>query len=261
VSPKDSKTPIPDTLADDLLPSGRSVTEVSSGEIGNSASHWDNASPGKTLPNRVVPCHCGAAAKFGYKNSNDEPPWSWYCATHRRAQFYADACLETSEQITHPEHEPPNDSRTAAPPLALSFDTPFVHQCHCGKWGSFGYGVSLRHGKPGTWYCAEHRPAQAESTAASGSDHPPSNLLAKVGRPDKTTPGAQAPGGLAACKADRRTGQTKIERGPTQPEMAEPFQGACPCGAPGLYVILIEGRWRWSCERHRVTHRPPGDAR
>lgn len=29
----------------------------------------------------------------------------------------------------------------------------------CGKrWAEFGYGVNLRDGKPGHWYCAEHRP-------------------------------------------------------------------------------------------------------
>jgi hypothetical protein len=37
-------------------------------------------------------------------------------------------------------------------------DGRFVHYCHCGKWGSFGYGVSLRNGKLGRWYCSEHRP-------------------------------------------------------------------------------------------------------
>jgi hypothetical protein len=34
---------------------------------------------------------------------------------------------------------------------------PFEHYCHCGKWGSFGYGVRLLKGQPGTWYCFEHR--------------------------------------------------------------------------------------------------------
>jgi len=36
---------------------------------------------------------------------------------------------------------------------------PFEHQCEvCGKWGAFGYGVGLPRGKPGIWYCREHRP-------------------------------------------------------------------------------------------------------
>jgi hypothetical protein len=34
-----------------------------------------------------------------------------------------------------------------------------LHFCaECGAWGAFGYGVSLRVGKPGRWYCAKHRP-------------------------------------------------------------------------------------------------------
>jgi hypothetical protein len=36
-------------------------------------------------------------------------------------------------------------------------DGHFVHNCHCGKWGAFGRGVSLREGKLGTWTCAEHK--------------------------------------------------------------------------------------------------------
>lgn len=31
------------------------------------------------------------------------------------------------------------------------------HYCWCGEWGSFGHGVSLRHGKPGAWFCREHK--------------------------------------------------------------------------------------------------------
>jgi hypothetical protein len=27
---------------------------------------------------------------------------------------------------------------------------PFLHNCHCGEWGAFGYGDQ--------WYCARHRP-------------------------------------------------------------------------------------------------------
>jgi hypothetical protein len=36
---------------------------------------------------------------------------------------------------------------------------PFEHYCEvCGEWGAFGYGVSLRHGRIGRWYCFEHYP-------------------------------------------------------------------------------------------------------
>jgi hypothetical protein len=33
------------------------------------------------------------------------------------------------------------------------------HFCaECGRWAAFGFGVSLRKGQLGRWYCAEHRP-------------------------------------------------------------------------------------------------------
>jgi hypothetical protein len=35
-------------------------------------------------------------------------------------------------------------------------DGNFLHYCHCGQWGAFGSGVSLRAGRLGTWHCAEH---------------------------------------------------------------------------------------------------------
>ena len=35
----------------------------------------------------------------------------------------------------------------------------FLHFCVvCGAFGAFGYGVSLRAGRLGRWYCAKHRP-------------------------------------------------------------------------------------------------------
>jgi hypothetical protein len=47
-------------------------------------------------------------------------------------------------------------------PAAASVEVPapptaFMHYCHCGRWGAFGYGVDLLNGKLGRWYCAEHR--------------------------------------------------------------------------------------------------------
>jgi hypothetical protein len=50
---------------------------------------------------------------------------------------------ETGEQLVN---EPPREPEY------------FLHYCHCGKWSLFGYCVSLREGKEGQWYCAEHRP-------------------------------------------------------------------------------------------------------
>jgi hypothetical protein len=36
----------------------------------------------------------------------------------------------------------------------------FLHFCaECGAYGAFGYGVNLRAGQLGRWYCAAHRPA------------------------------------------------------------------------------------------------------
>jgi hypothetical protein len=32
-------------------------------------------------------------------------------------------------------------------------DGRFVPRCGCGAYGSFGLGVSLRHGQEGTWWC------------------------------------------------------------------------------------------------------------
>ena len=29
--------------------------------------------------------------------------------------------------------------------------------CVCGAWGSYGFGVNLRHGRMGRWFCAAHR--------------------------------------------------------------------------------------------------------
>jgi len=41
----------------------------------------------------------------------------------------------------------------------------FSHYCHCGKWGSFGFGVQLRKDKLGKWYCAEHAPTKEVKNA------------------------------------------------------------------------------------------------
>jgi hypothetical protein len=38
-------------------------------------------------------------------------------------------------------------------------DGAFLHFCGvCGRFGAFGYGVRLRTGETGRWYCAAHRP-------------------------------------------------------------------------------------------------------
>ena len=47
----------------------------------------------------------------------------------------------------------------------------FLHFCiDCGAWGAYGYGVNLRAGQLGRWYCAVHRPrAGAGSSMAFGA--------------------------------------------------------------------------------------------
>jgi hypothetical protein len=39
----------------------------------------------------------------------------------------------------------------------------FEHYCHCGKWGAWGFGVNVRDGKDGQWFCFEHKPKQVEN--------------------------------------------------------------------------------------------------
>jgi hypothetical protein len=44
-------------------------------------------------------------------------------------------------------------------------DRTFLHFCHeCGRWGSYGFGVALRSGQLGRWYCAAHRPGSLKAT-------------------------------------------------------------------------------------------------
>jgi len=43
-------------------------------------------------------------------------------------------------------------------------DRAFLHFCvECGAYGAFGYGVNLRAGRLGQWYCAAHRPQRCAS--------------------------------------------------------------------------------------------------
>jgi hypothetical protein len=50
----------------------------------------------------------------------------------------------------------------------------FLHFCiECGRWGAFGYGVNLRAGRLGAWYCATHRPqCQGRSTVTAIATRP-----------------------------------------------------------------------------------------
>jgi hypothetical protein len=41
----------------------------------------------------------------------------------------------------------------------------FMHFCiQCGRFGPYGYGVSLRAGQLGRWYCGDHRPQEHEKS-------------------------------------------------------------------------------------------------
>ncbi len=43
-------------------------------------------------------------------------------------------------------------------------DNAFLHFCEvCGRFAAFGYGVRLRAGQLGRWYCGEHRPQGRQS--------------------------------------------------------------------------------------------------
>ena len=79
---------------------------------------------------------------------------------------------KTAAQFALPFEPPakPDEPRAEAPqpqPQASSgtrgfvgFDEGgcFMHYCHCGAWGAFGHGVSLKNGKLGRWFCREHKP-------------------------------------------------------------------------------------------------------
>jgi hypothetical protein len=50
-------------------------------------------------------------------------------------------------------------------------DGNFIHRCcKCGEEASFGYGVSLRRGRLGTWYCAKHQPQQQTTPTTNGAN-------------------------------------------------------------------------------------------
>ncbi|MEW5729884.1 MAG: hypothetical protein AB1918_18790 [Pseudomonadota bacterium] len=54
---------------------------------------------------------------------------------------------------------------------ADAIEHPFIHFCDhpgCRAWGSFGFGVSLRHGRRGRWFCAEHK-ADGEHAATDAA--------------------------------------------------------------------------------------------
>jgi hypothetical protein len=53
-------------------------------------------------------------------------------------------------------------------------DDNFIHRCcECGEEALFGYGVSLRHGRLGTWCCVKHKPQQQTTPTTDGANSTP----------------------------------------------------------------------------------------
>jgi hypothetical protein len=102
---------------------------------------------------------CDQRGVFGYRNK-ETGELTWYCATHRLGQYWADARrdIQTNNvQAFKDAAEFSQCDQSAAP------REPFVHHCYCGTWAAFGYDVSLRAGKEGNWFCAVHRPDRGNS--------------------------------------------------------------------------------------------------
>jgi hypothetical protein len=95
---------------------------------------------------------CNGEGAFGYRNK-ETGRMTWYCAAHRLAQHWADARRDLQANGWADNDARPFQRDPPTAPLE-----PFIHHCHCGAWGAFGYHVNLRAGKPGEWFCAVHRP-------------------------------------------------------------------------------------------------------
>jgi hypothetical protein len=63
----------------------------------------------------------------------------------------------------------------------------FIHYCHCGAWAAYGYGMSVRHGRFGKWYCREHRPADPTKEAIMPEERPTQPLPKDDGKGPRIT--------------------------------------------------------------------------
>ena len=73
------------------------------------------------------------------------------------AELLAPLFKPTSPAVGEPEFEQPCVTRRGR--VEVRPDGVFLHFCaECGAWGAFGYGVLLRAGRTGRWYCGKHRP-------------------------------------------------------------------------------------------------------
>ena len=94
-------------------------------------------------------------------------------------------------------------------------DDNFIHRyCKCGHEAPFGFGVSLRRGKLGAWYCASHKPQpQTISTinCANSASSPSSTIDAErpVDGQDVLTANGQ-PSTHAAPFFNRTNEETKL---------------------------------------------------
>ena len=59
-----------------------------------------------------------------------------------------------------PDELPTLRKGEAPPPgfVGYSHDGHFIHYCHCGKEGPFGFGYFPKKGQFGNWFCREHKP-------------------------------------------------------------------------------------------------------
>ena len=76
------------------------------------------------------------------------------------------------ERIALPASSEPGFSESWPPRRGRieSQGTTLLHFCCvCGAWGSYGFGVNLRNGRMGRWFCAAHR-AQGRRTVANDAD-------------------------------------------------------------------------------------------
>jgi hypothetical protein len=77
-------------------------------------------------------------------------------AYHARAELLAPLFAPMSPADGEPSFGKPYATRCGR---VEERDGLVLHFCvECGAWGAFGYGVKLRAGELGRWYCAAHRP-------------------------------------------------------------------------------------------------------
>jgi hypothetical protein len=70
--------------------------------------------------------------------------------------FRSSRTFRTSEETSKPGLRQPCATRRGR--VEELPDGSLLQFCaECGAWGAFGYGVSMRAGRPGRWFCAAHR--------------------------------------------------------------------------------------------------------